>query len=87
MVGVVGQQPQVLTLKSSLQHYIDYRVEVISRRTQFELRRARERAHVLEGLVIALDNLDAVIRTIREAQTTEEARGHLIDVGGSGAAP
>jgi DNA gyrase subunit A len=79
MVAVVGQQPQVLTLKSALQHYIDYRVQVIPRRTQYELRRARERAHVLEGLVIALDHLDAVIRTIREAQTTEEARAHLVE--------
>jgi DNA gyrase subunit A len=78
MVSVVGQQPQVLTLRSALQHYIDYRVEVIGRRTQYELRRARERAHILEGLVIALDNLDAVIRTIREAQTTEEARSQLV---------
>ena len=78
MVAVVGQQPQVLTLKSALQHYIDYRTGVITRRTQFELRKARERAHVLEGLVIALDNLDEVIRVIREAQTTEEARGTLI---------
>src|SRR6266542_4379352 len=78
MVGVVGQHPQVLTLKSSLQHYIDYREEVIVRRAQFDLRKARERSHVLEGIVIALDNLDAVIRTIREAQTTDEARVQLV---------
>jgi DNA gyrase subunit A len=78
MVAVAGQQPQVLTLKSSLQHYVEYRQEVITRRTQFDLRRARERAHILEGLQIALDNLDAVIATIREASSTEEARSGLI---------
>ncbi|HET7769480.1 MAG TPA: DNA gyrase subunit A, partial [Chloroflexota bacterium] len=78
MVAVVGQQPQVLTLKSSLQHYIDYRREVIGRRTTFELRRARERAHVLEGLQIALDHLDEVISIIRGADSTEVARSTLI---------
>src|SRR5207253_1693369 len=55
MVAVVGQQPQVITLKSALQHYIDYRAEVVTRRARYDLRRARERAHVLDGLVIALD--------------------------------
>ena len=78
MVAVAGQQPVVLTLKTSLQQYIDYRQQVVQRRTRYDLRRARERAHILEGLQIALDNLDAVIRTIREAQSTEEARAGLI---------
>jgi DNA gyrase subunit A len=77
MVAVVGQQPQVLTLKSALQQYVAYRQEIVTRRTRFDLRRARERTHVLEGLQIALDHLDAVIRTIREAQSTEEARAQL----------
>src|SRR5688572_7112187 len=78
MVAVVGQQPQVLTLKSSLQHYIDYRREVIGRRATFELRRARERAHILEGLQIALDHLDEAIAIIRGADSTEMARSTLI---------
>ena len=78
MVAVVGHQPQVLTLKSALQQYIDYRREVVGRRTRFELRKARERAHVLEGLQIALDHLDEVIRIIRGRATTEEARAELV---------
>lgn len=78
MVAVDGQQPRVLILKSALQHYIDYRREVVRRRAQYELRRARERAHILEGLQIALDHLDDVIRTIRQASNTEEARGQLV---------
>ena len=78
MVAVVGQQPQVMTLRSALQSYVDYRREVVGRRTRFELRRARERAHILEGLQIALDHLDAVIRTIREAESTDEARTQLM---------
>ncbi len=77
MVAVVGQQPQVLTLKSALQHYIEYRRKVIGRRTAYDLRRARERAHILEGLQIALDRMDEVIATIRGADSTEEARGQL----------
>jgi DNA gyrase subunit A len=78
MVAVVGQQPQVLTLKSALLQYVEYRREIVARRARYELRRARERAHILEGLQIALDHLDEVIRTIREALSTEEARGELV---------
>ena len=58
----VGTQPRVLTLKRALQEYIDHRQEVITRRTEYDLERARRRAHILEGLKIALDNIDAVIR-------------------------
>ena len=72
-----GSQPRVLTLKRALQEYIDHRREVITRRTEFELDRARRRAHVLEGLKIALDNIDAVIATIRRSRTTESARNNL----------
>ena len=78
MVAVVGQQPQVLTLKIALQHYVQYRQTIVTRRATYELRRARERAHILEGLQIALDALDQVIATIRQAQSTEEARTNLI---------
>lgn len=72
-----GTQPRVLTLKRALQEYIGHRQEVITRRTEFELDRARRRAHILEGLKIALDNIDAVIATIRRSQTTESARNNL----------
>jgi DNA gyrase subunit A len=72
-----GTQPRVLTLKRALQEYIGHRQEVITRRTAFELERARRRAHILEGLKIALDNIDAVIATIRKSRTTETARNNL----------
>ena len=73
-----GTQPRVLTLKRALQEYVDHRQEVITRRTEYDLERARRRAHVLEGLSIALDNIEAVIATIRASQTTEEARQNLM---------
>jgi DNA gyrase subunit A len=66
-------QPRVLTLKRMLQHFLDYRQEVLTRRTKFELEKARARAHILEGLKIALDHLDEVIRTIRESASAEAA--------------
>jgi DNA gyrase subunit A len=80
MVALVerGTQPRTLTLKRALQEYITHRQEVITRRTEFELERARRRAHVLEGLKIALDNIDQVIATIRNSRTTETARANLI---------
>ncbi len=74
---VDGLQPRVLTLKKALQHYIEYRQSVIRRRTQFELDKARARAHILEGLKIALDNLDAIITTIRESRSRDAARTNL----------
>lgn len=73
-----GTQPRVLTLKRALQEYIDHRVEVITRRSQFELERARRRAHILEGLKIALDNIDEVIATIRRSRTTDTAKKNLM---------
>lgn len=74
-----GKQPRILTLKRVLQEHIAHRVIVIRRRTEFELGKARERAHILEGLKIALDNIDEVIRIIRESRTTETARNNLIN--------
>lgn len=71
MLALVDQQPRILTLKSFLQHYINHREVVITRRTRFELAKAEARKHILEGLLIALDNLDAVIKTIRQAQVVE----------------
>ena len=67
MLALVDGQPQTLPLKAVLQHHIDWRREVVRRRTEFDLGKARDRAHILEGLKIALDNLDAVIATIRES--------------------
>ena len=67
MLALVDGQPQTLPLRSVLQHYVDHRREIVRRRTEFDLGKARARAHILEGLKIALDNLDAVIKTIRES--------------------
>lgn len=75
---VDGKQPRVLTLKRILEHFIAHREEVIRRRSIFELEKARQRAHILEGLRIALDNIDEVITTIRNSRTTESARGNLM---------
>jgi DNA gyrase subunit A len=78
MLALVDGQPQTLPLKAVLQHHVDWRREVVRRRTEYDLGRARDRAHILEGLKVALDNLDAVIRTIRESRDVETARANLI---------
>lgn len=75
---VDGIQPRVLTLEMVLKHYLDHRTVVVRRRTEFELKKARDRAHILEGLLIALDQIDAVIKTIRDSETQEEALTNLI---------
>ncbi len=77
MLALVDQQPRILTLKGFLQHYINHREIVLTRRTRFELAKAEARKHILEGLKIALDHLDAVITTIRQSQTTEAALASL----------
>ena len=78
VLALVDGQPQTLGLKRMLEHYIAYRREIIRRRTEFDLARARERAHILEGLKIALDNLDEVIKTIRASADTDAAREALV---------
>jgi len=78
MLALVEGQPQTLPLKSVLQHHVDHRREIVRRRTEFDLGKARARAHILEGLKIALDNLDAVIKTIRESREVEDARSNLM---------
>src|SRR5574341_1920418 len=78
MLALVNNRPEVLNLKQILQHFIDHRREVVVRRTAFELRKAEERAHILEGLKIALDHLDAVITLIRRAQSPDVARAGLM---------
>ncbi len=72
-------EPQVLPLKAMLEHYIAHRKDVINRRTRFDLRKAAERAHVLEGFLIALDNIDEVIKLIRASDTVEAARASLMN--------
>lgn len=78
MVALVNGEPKVLTLKQSLRVYLEHRLEVIRRRSEYELARARERAHILEGLLIALDNLDEVIDTIRRSQRVDTAHSNLM---------
>ncbi len=80
MLALVNGQPKVISLKEALQHYIDFRHEVITRRSRFELKVAKERAHILEGLKIALDHIDQIITTIRRAETAEVARQKLMAV-------
>ncbi len=75
--GTVPIEPQVLSLKQLLEHYIAHRKDVVTKRTQYDLRKAEERAHLLEGYRIALDNIDEVIEIVRGSQTTEEARQKL----------
>jgi DNA gyrase subunit A len=79
MLALVDGQPQTLSLKSVLQRHIDHRRIIVRRRTEYELKKARERAHILEGLKIALDNLDAVIKTIRAAADVDVARTQLME--------
>jgi DNA gyrase subunit A len=78
MLALVDGEPRVLPLKRALQVYIEHRRQVITRRSQFELDKARQRAHILEGLLVALANLDAVIQTIRESASADEARDRLM---------
>ncbi len=78
MLALVDGQPKILTLKAALQEYLKHQKEVITRRTRFDLKRAEARAHILEGLRIALKNLDAVIKLIRSSKTVEEARKGLM---------
>ena len=78
MVALVGQQPRLLNLYEVLSEFVEHRVDVITRRTMFFLKKAKARAHILEGLMIALNSLDEVIELIKKSKTTEEARAGLI---------
>jgi DNA gyrase subunit A len=75
---VDGIEPQVLNLKNILEYYIAHRKEIVVRRTKFELEKAKDRAHILEGLQTALDHIDAIISTIKKSETTEEAHSNLM---------
>ena len=78
MLALVNGQPKVLNLKQILYHYVQHQKDVVTRRTKFELNKAEARAHILEGLRIALDNIDAVISLIRGSKTTQEAKNGLM---------
>ena len=77
-VALVKGRPEMLNLKDQIKYFVEHRHEVVVRRTKFELEEAQKRAHILEGLLIALDNLDAVIKLIRESKTPDEAREGLM---------
>src|SRR5882672_10959540 len=79
MVALVDGVPKTLSLLELIHHYVDHQREVVTRRTQYELRRAEARAHILEGLLVALDNLDAVIALIRSSDDPDAARDGLIE--------
>ena len=77
MLALVDGEPRLLSLKRALQHYLEHRREIVTRRSRYELQRAQERAHILEGLLVALANLDEVIAIIRRSRTTDTARKNL----------
>ncbi|THD30870.1 DNA gyrase subunit A [uncultured Flavobacterium sp.] len=77
-IALVNGRPQLLNLKDLIHHFVEHRHEVVTRRAQYELRKAEERAHILEGLIIASDNIDEVIQLIRSSSNTDEAREKLI---------
>ena len=77
-IALVAGRPEMLNLKDMIRHFVDFRHEVITKRTEFELKKAKDKAHVLEGLIVAIDNLDAVINLIRGSRTPEDARNGLM---------
>lgn len=79
MLAIVNGEPKILTLKEMLQHYIDHQVDVITRRTIYDLRKAQERAHILEGLKVAIDNIDEVIAIIRKSKDQASAKLGLME--------
>ena len=79
MLALVDQQPKVLNLKEMLVHYLNHQKDVVTRRTRYDLNKAQERAHILQGLLIALDHIDEVIRIIRASRNTPEAKQKLIE--------
>ena len=78
-LALVNNEPKVLNLQQMLSHYLDHQKEVITRRTQYDLNKAEERAHILQGLIIALDNIDEVISIIRSSRTTADAKVNLME--------
>ena len=78
-LAIVEGEPKILALKELIQHYIDYRIEIITRRTNFDLLKAKEKMHILEGFMIALKNIDEIIKIIRGSKTVDEAKNRLIE--------
>ncbi len=78
MLAIVGGRPKVLPILEILEHFVEFRREIVRRRTEFELRKAEARAHIVEGLKIALDHLDEVIKLIRGSKSPAEAREGLM---------
>ena len=76
-LALVNLQPRLLNLKEIIIHFIDHRHEVVVRRTTFDLKKAQERAHILEGLKIALDNIDEIVSMIKNSVSPEDAQGKL----------
>ena len=79
MLALVGNEPKVMNLMEMLNYYLRHQEEVVTRRTQYELNKAEERAHILQGLLIALDNIDEVIKIIRGSQTVQIAKSELME--------
>lgn len=79
MLALVNNEPKILTLKQMLSHYLDFQVDVIQRRTRYDLRKALERAHILQGFVLAADHIDEVIAMIRSSATVQEAKTRMIE--------
>ena len=79
MLALVNNEPKILTLKQMLSHYLDFQVDVIQRRTRYDLRKALERAHILQGFVLAADHIDEVIAIIRLSATVQEAKTRMIE--------
>lgn len=79
MLAIVNGAPKVLSLKQILRHYLEHQINVVRRRTEFDLKKAQSRDHIVQGLLIALDHIDEIIKIIREAQTSEIAKEQLID--------
>lgn len=78
MLALVNNEPKVLDIKAVISHFIDHRLEVITRRTQFDLNKAEKRAHILEGLIIALDDIERAIELIKKSKSADEAKANLI---------
>ena len=78
-VALVDSQPRLLSLKQALRVYLEHRFEIVRRRSEHELKQAKDRAHILEGLIKAIDNLDEVVAIIRKSQTVDTAKKNLIN--------
>ena len=79
MLALVNNEPRVMNILDMLNYYLEHQEEVVTRRTKYELNKAEERAHILQGLLIALDNIDEVIKIIRGSQTVQIAKAELME--------